>query len=701
MSTRGPTKRHAPRRSAGFTLVELLVAVGVVAFLMLGIGQIFRSVGGLVSGGTAIAEVEQMARAIERQMRDDFEALSRMPAADTFIAMRMREVGDANRNGRLDNDETAVYLTQADRDADNRDIADGLFNGPYEPGSRAITVRVDEIAFLTQPLGAPHQSFQYDKYGRQAVTADTALIRYGHAPRPPRDPNWPPDASASNTPRTPQRIYIPDGDFGQRLITDDNRYVNSLRSAYGFLPGSDFDQATGRNEFADSFILARQSLLLAGGEIAGRGGPEGADSQASFGNEIEYAPYIRDLENINRFWLRGPYRQNGIDHLGARSGFRDQRNPNNSYPPAPRLIMHGRVDAAAQSLEDVKRWLQGEPFPSSGSTPVPLEQQRSFAFNEGRFAGNSTASNAQDGFSNFIFNPNEFNDNRVGPRAALWHQADPSNNIAYFDNRRSIRAAILGTMTRLIADDEPPFIDRDRDTQNINFLINNFQAPTDPTDAYMDQHAVITNRCSNFEIAWRLTEPDWPRATQDIDIDNDGTPEFRAGDRIWIDITPLNPTAGNVENSRSTVLNWIRRLDTTRRSIGRTPTFGSPPQTGNADPGNANRMPELGYADWRNSPSNVFDFRFREAVVQDGVVSTGNVFIPAYNPDISMGAPEGQREYLAVWPFHAPAVSGDGFENAAFPKNLEIRVRMTLHDSQNRIPGGRTFEFIFNVSPPR
>lgn len=700
MNTPGPTKRHEHRRPSGFTLVELLVAVGVVAFLMLGIGQIFRSVGGLVSGGTAIAEVEQMARAIERQMRDDFEALSRMPAADTFIALRMREVGDVNRNQSLDNDETAVYLTQADRDADNRDIADGLFNGPYEPGSRAITVRVDEIAFLTQPLGAPHQSFQYDKYGRQSVTADTALIRYGHALRPPRDPNWPPDPADMNAPRTPQRFYIPDGDFGQRLMTDDNRYVNSLRGAYGFLPGSDFDQATGRNEFADSFILARQSLLLAGGEIAGRAGVDGALARATFGNETEHAPYIRDLENINRFWNRGPYRQNGIDHLGARSGFFDQPNPNDAFPPAPRLIHHGRIDAVAQSLEDVKRWLQGEPFPDNGVTPVPLELQQSFAFNEGRFAGNDEAT-AEDGFRNFRFTDGEFDDNRVGPRAALWHQADPSNTNSYFDNRRSVRAAILGTMTRLIAEDEPPFIDRDRDVQNINFPINNFEPPTDPTDAYMDQHAIITNRCSNFEIAWRVTDPDWPRATRDIDIDNDGSPEFRPGDRIWIDITPLDTTAGNVDNSRSTVLNWIRRLDTTGRSIGRTPAFGSLPQTGNPDPGNANRMPELGYTDWRNPGGNFFDDRFREAVVQDGVLSTGNDFIPAYNPDISMGAPEGQQEYLAVWPFHAPAVNGDGFENAAFPKNLEIRVRMTLHDSQNRIPGGRTFEFIFNVSPPR
>ena len=123
MNNRHINLNHLPRAAhhRGFTLVEMLVAIGIISFLVVGIGQIFRSVGGLVSVGTAVSEVEQMARAIERQMRDDFEALSGTLAEDTFIAIRMREIGDVNRNGTLDSDETALYLSQEDREADSRD----------------------------------------------------------------------------------------------------------------------------------------------------------------------------------------------------------------------------------------------------------------------------------------------------------------------------------------------------------------------------------------------------------------------------------------------------------------------------------------------------------------------------------------------------------------------------------------------------
>ena len=701
-------RRHHPSPSSpspapGFTLVELLVAIAIISFLMVGVGQIFKSVSELVSGGTAAAEVEQMARAIERQMRDDFASLNAMSSDQTFIAIRMRELGDVNRNKTLDTDETAVYISQADRDADDRDIADGLFDNPYEPGSRAVTVRLDEIMFLGMFIGreAAYQSFEQMKHDRpDTLRPDIARIYYGQALRPPRDPNWPPAADASNPPRVPQRIFLPDGDFGQRR-GDKNRFVTDLAAAY--TDAMDFTDTTGRNEYAGDFILARQALLLAGGNAAGnvttRNGDSSALTPAQFGDEREYAPYIRDLETLSRFWGvggQGPYNFQ-LDHQGPRSGVYDGRNISGTFPPAPRLIQHGRVDICAQDRNDVQRWLEGEPWPTNGITPVSLTRdpkQQANAFNAGRFSLGAE----RDGYQNGQFS-STFDDDTDSPRAMLWQQPDPKVNLslAYTGVRRGIRAAIAGAFTRLLVDDEPPFIDRSRDRgpSSITYPIDNIEAPSDAEDAYMDQHAVLATQCSNFEIAWRYASPDWPRAEKDIDVNGDSIPEFRTGDRIWIDITPLDPN--NPDQTRSTVQYWTNHLD----QAGASPGFGPIPASGGFDPiADGSTQPEIGYADWRNPPGQVLGRTFRRAVAQNPTqTDNSDIFIPLYNPDISMGAPAGADEYLAVWPFHPPAATGDGYDPAPFPKRLQIRVRMTLHDKQNRIPGGRKFEFIFNVSP--
>jgi len=722
-TVRRPIAAVRPRRGGAFTLVELLVAIAVVAFLMVGVGQIFRSVGDLTSTGTALAEVEQMARAIERQMRDDFEALSSMAPDQTFIAIRMREVGDTNRNKRLDADEIAVYLTQEDRDADGRDIGDGVIDGPYDEGSRAVTVRLDEIAFLAAPLNGGFESYEQGEFGGTGVIASEARIYYGHGLRPPRDPNWPPeDPDDPASPRVPQRLYFPDGDFAQgpgQLANDpndaENRFVRDLGGEYsagGFDTG-DFMNATGRNEFAGSWALTRQALLLGGGDVAGP--QDTALAPAAVGNSREHAPYIRDLETLDRFWGfagLGPYNF-GLDHVGPRSGRYDARNVSETFPSAPRLIQHGRVDICAQGLRDVRRWLEGEPWPDTGATtPLAIDQQVSAPFESGRFS--SAAS--EDGYAtNIGFTDSAFNNPTRGPRAALWQRPDPSGSAPtpYLQTREGVRAAIAGAMTRLLVEDDPVFYDRSRDQEAVTYPIRNFETPNDPVDAFMDQHAILSSRCSNFEIAWRLADPDWPRVTHrdGIDFDNDGTPELREGDPVWIDITPMNPAqfGAGVDDVRSTVRNWLFELDPNGRLTGAPPAFGAQPSNNGGFSAEqlASEQPELGYDDWRNPDGDqLATGEFANAVIEFGETASPGVgsgspngWPGAYNPDLTMGAPPGQKEYLAIWPFHAASVSGDGYTETPFPKKIQIRVRMTLHDEQNRLAGGKTFEFIFDVAP--
>lgn len=717
-------RRRANRRA--FTLVELLVAIGVISFLIVGIGQIFRSVGGLVSVGTAVAEVEQMARAIERQLRDDFAALSAMRSEDTFIAIRMREIGDLNRNDERDGDEKAVYLNEDDRNADIRDISDGVFDDSYNDGSRAVTVRLDEIMFLAvAPVGGTYTSFEQSRYGNMTATAPVARIYYGHSLRPPRDPNWP--STESDAPRVPQRIFIPDGDFAEgipdpdaMMSEEENRFFTVFMSEYDAATDADFGDATGRNEHASSWMLSRQALLLVGGNAAGNG--DSPYGPSLFQNEREYAPFIRDLESIDRFWQSsgagpGVYGY-GLDHQGPRSGAVNQ-TAGIFEPPGMRLIHHGRTDMIAQDLEDVQRWLEGEPWPIGGSNVAPLGEQESYAFSDGRFgigvyqdaylnaSPSSGISEAAFGnLSNTTFTPTV--------RGLLWQQPDPtlSNNEGFYLTRRGVRGAIAGAFTRLLADDEPAHFDRIRDFSTVTYPNPmNFEPPSDPEDVYMDAHTILAEHCSNFEIAWRYADPDWPVANEDIDIDNDGTPEFRIGDRIWFDISFLDPTN---PNSRSTLQNWLNYNPMRGFDIGRAPSFGATPTNAFTNSpfigAESAQQPEVGYAHFRAPTVQPFDRFFTPnngGPVASGAttvhsnfgnLNSGNGFPAVYNPDITGGAPEGVSEYLAIWPFRTPSLSG-GFTDEAFPKKLQIRVRLTLHDSQNRIKGGRTFEFVFDVSP--
>ncbi|HVZ94875.1 MAG TPA: prepilin-type N-terminal cleavage/methylation domain-containing protein, partial [Phycisphaerales bacterium] len=82
---------RATRR--GFTLTELIVAIGATALLMIGIAQVFASVSRVVGSGSAVAELDQLARAVERQLREDFSSLSQMRADETFMAIRSRKLG--------------------------------------------------------------------------------------------------------------------------------------------------------------------------------------------------------------------------------------------------------------------------------------------------------------------------------------------------------------------------------------------------------------------------------------------------------------------------------------------------------------------------------------------------------------------------------------------------------------------------------
>jgi prepilin-type N-terminal cleavage/methylation domain-containing protein len=665
------------RARAGFTLTELLVAIGAVAILTVGVGRIFASINGLVSTGIAIAEVDQVARTIEQRMRDDFESLSAMNRDETFLVIRMRELGHPDR---------PIYLSAEDREFD---IRAGI--SPYDEGSRAVYRRLDEMAFLAGD-GSPGQftSAQADGFftGGQ-VQSGYARLYWGHGLKPKLDPEYPaPDPADrfpqdEDAPRTRPRLFEPDGYFGDPAGAPDSPLATS-----GFA-------ITGRNQYASEWTLTRQPLLLAGPAVSGdigdlsRPTPAMAGYTAALGStgaRREYAPFIRDIETFDRMW----------PDLGL-SG--DLNLPGNTEDyPDPRLIRHGRVDISAMSRDGVQRFLEGEPDNADGGAAIG---EAALAGNPFRGVGEGSGRLGRRSTDNAPASASEtFDINTI--QTPLWRwprEGQGSSRNRYADTLRNVRSGIAGTLIRPLLEVEPPELDH----------VFDFGARDEETseNALMDSHAVIAPRCSSFAIAWS----DGSRAKQEIDLNNDGKPEFFTGDLVWFDLTrvdPADPNEWDPEGIQRYTLEQILAVTGGRPEI----SFIEWPEgmwTPNPSP-----FADKSVQDENGRPTNPeINWRRQEAGSLNRLFGA-NASLPGqavYNGDMTGGAPSwidtpDTFEHLVIFPFRDSVrdnsdEGGVGFiegRTDEWPKPSFIRVRLTLHDSQNRIDGGKQYEFIFPIN---
>lgn len=206
---RARSLRLASGKAGGFTLVEMLVAVGAVAFIAVGIASIFASVGDTVSRGRSVSAITQYAAVLERQMRDDFEAMTR----DGYLIIRHE----------LANDGDPVPL-----------FAD-------QPVGQWRERRVDELMFF---VNKSSRSARESLAPGVVAEGSSARIYYGMGQR------------LSDDIDTTSQYARPD-------ITDRNR-TPGLEERLGFEP------STNPNRFAGEWTLLRQETTLStpGGSLS-------------------------------------------------------------------------------------------------------------------------------------------------------------------------------------------------------------------------------------------------------------------------------------------------------------------------------------------------------------------------------------------------------------------------------------------------
>lgn len=152
------------RVGRGFTLMEVLVAVGAIAILSVGIASIFSAIGKTVSGGRRVSQLTAQAAQIETAMRQDFARMTR----DGFLMVRQQLTNTGGpRGGSL----RPVPLSPTDQNT---------------PRVR----RIDEVMFFAKGEFSSSREAVSSAY---ETRADAARIYYGHGtrqadigePRPP------------------------------------------------------------------------------------------------------------------------------------------------------------------------------------------------------------------------------------------------------------------------------------------------------------------------------------------------------------------------------------------------------------------------------------------------------------------------------------------------------------------------------------
>jgi len=135
----------------GFTLLEMLIVVGLVALLSVGIAGVFGTVGETISRGRRVSELNRSAAQMERVMRADFNRMSR----EGFLVIRNEY---ANRG-------QPVSLFDP-----------SLYEGEPSPRPR----RIDEIMFFARNDTGQFETARVPMHPDMIASSDSARIYYGH-----------------------------------------------------------------------------------------------------------------------------------------------------------------------------------------------------------------------------------------------------------------------------------------------------------------------------------------------------------------------------------------------------------------------------------------------------------------------------------------------------------------------------------------
>ncbi|MBL4810077.1 MAG: prepilin-type N-terminal cleavage/methylation domain-containing protein [Phycisphaerales bacterium] len=230
---------HRVRPAQGFTIIEVLVTIGILVIIAVGVSTIFTSISETVNTGKRVSEINRIAAQLERIMRQDFENMTR----DGFLVI-------AHQHAVGTNFARDVQLSPGDATGHN---------------NKGRPRRVDEIMFFSRG--------QYESSRRAVSTAmvarsSEAAIYYGHGQKRVPDLNDPRPDNLNNLFFNPQ-------------TTDTNIDANAL---LGTAPTAVLNP----NQYARDWSLLRHITLLAQPQSAGQALPDDVYGVTRIGTDRQW-----------------------------------------------------------------------------------------------------------------------------------------------------------------------------------------------------------------------------------------------------------------------------------------------------------------------------------------------------------------------------------------------------------------------------
>ena len=162
MITSMDTDGHRARRR-GFTVVEIMVTVGILVLVAVGVASIFSSISETVNTGRRVAEINRFSAQLERVMREDFDRMTR----DGYLVIA-NQYTSASNGSLID-----ARLSASDRSDLNNN---GTFGHPR---------RIDEIMFFAR---GDFETSRRTISPSMIARSSEAAIYYGHGQK--RRPNF-------------------------------------------------------------------------------------------------------------------------------------------------------------------------------------------------------------------------------------------------------------------------------------------------------------------------------------------------------------------------------------------------------------------------------------------------------------------------------------------------------------------------------
>ncbi|MBO6514291.1 MAG: type II secretion system protein [Phycisphaerales bacterium] len=313
-------------QTRGFTVIEMLVTIGVLILVAAGVSTVFTSIADTVDNGKKLAELNRYAAQFERVMRRDFENMTR----DGFLVIAQQE---------------APGYT-ADRDVQ---LWAGDSSDLNNNGQQGRPRRIDEIMFFAR--GDFETSRRAIATGMIAQSSEAAIY-YGHGQK-----------------RAPDLVNV-DMDtnlFFNPRATDTNIDEDAR---LGVAPPGVFNP----NQYASDWSLLRQVTLLAQPQTAGQSLPDDVfgvlrinsdrrwleDSQ----RQIALQPAARSIFNsLSQTGFSGNVLPEPADYEVPRWYRQYTAAPGNAAPEfEPMLRASGLVDIVTEDLATIRSILYGLSF---------------------------------------------------------------------------------------------------------------------------------------------------------------------------------------------------------------------------------------------------------------------------------------------------------------------------------------------------